>query len=111
MTDKITLELTLDELKLIDKYVVWNDETRSFFDKIKGAYPKPKTLTDLIYDWWCDIFCANSMDDMETCIDGLVNRIEAWLPKEQFANSQNAYVDCSVEGFNDCLIQIKSKLR
>ena len=42
MTDKITLELTLDELKLIDKYVELNDETESVFDKIKYAYPQPK---------------------------------------------------------------------
>ena len=42
MTDKITLELTLDELKLIDKYVELNDETESVFDKIKDAYPQPK---------------------------------------------------------------------
>ena len=42
MTDKITLELTLDELKVIDKYVELNDETKSVFDKIKVAYPQPK---------------------------------------------------------------------
>ena len=42
MTDKITLELTLNELKLIDKYVELNDETQSVFDKIKYAYPQPK---------------------------------------------------------------------
>jgi hypothetical protein len=42
MTDKITLELTLDELKLIDKYVELNDETQSVFDKIKYAYPQPR---------------------------------------------------------------------
>lgn len=42
MTDKITLELTLEELKLIDKYVELNDETQSVFDKIKYAYPQPK---------------------------------------------------------------------
>ena len=42
MTDKITLTLTLDELKLIDKYVELNDETESVFDKIKDAYPQPK---------------------------------------------------------------------
>jgi hypothetical protein len=42
MTDKITLELTLEELKLIDKYVELNDETQSVFDKIKYAYPQLK---------------------------------------------------------------------
>lgn len=42
MTDKIILELTLDELKLIDKYVELNEETESVFDKIKYAYPQLK---------------------------------------------------------------------
>jgi hypothetical protein len=42
MTDKITLELTLDELKTIDKHIEYNEETQSVFDKIKYAYPQPK---------------------------------------------------------------------
>lgn len=34
------------------------------------------------------------------------------LPKEQSAaGSQNAYVECAVEGYNDCLNEIKGKLR
>jgi hypothetical protein len=49
---------------------------------------------------------------METSIDDLVTRIEEWLPKEQSAaGSQNAYVECTVEGYNDCLNKIKSKFR
>lgn len=221
MTDKITLELTLDELKLIDKYVELNDETQSVFDKIKYAYPqlkmtlqqegdyvvvsyndttyyrlmnettfawyikkgvsvthpvptlvmvtdgeterlldglyynhivvkkekvsewqptpqtpeqvadglkeafreavkqgvvssveKPKTLTDLIYRWWSDVFTTHSDWDMETSIEDLVDQIQLWLPKEQSAaGSQNEYVESAVEGFNDCLNTIKRKLR
>jgi hypothetical protein len=112
MTDKITLELTLDELKLIDKYVELNDETNSVFDKIKDAYPKPKTLTDIIYRWWDDVFTTHSDWDMETSIEDLVDQIQLWLPKEQSATgSQNAYVESAVEGFNDCLTKIKGKLR
>jgi hypothetical protein len=42
MTDKIILELTLDELKVIDKHIEYNDETQSVFDKIKYAYPQLK---------------------------------------------------------------------
>ena len=69
-------------------------------------------LTDLIYDWWEDVFTTNSTDDMETCVNDLVTKIEEWLPKEQSAaGSQNVYVECTVEGFNDCLTKIKSKLR
>ena len=235
MTDKITLELTLDELKLIDKYVEMNDETQSVFDKIKYAYPQPKmtlqqegdyavvsynnttyyrfmnettfawymkieystptlvmvtdgeterlldglyynhievkketaqergervhnemeelvresvkwceehpdtdpldwvkpqtpeqvadglkeafreavkqgvvlstkreTLTDVIWNWWEDVFTTNSNDDMETSIDDLVFRIEAWLPKEHDTNSYK---------WNQCIRTIKEKLR
>ena len=73
---------------------------------------KPQTLTDLIYDWWEDIFTSHSDLDMEASIDDLVTRIEEWFPKEQSAaGSQNVYVECTVEGFNDCLTKIKGKLR
>jgi len=72
---------------------------------------KQKTLTDLIERWWCDIFTTHSDWDMETSIDDLVDRIQLWLPKEQFANSQNEYVELTVEGFNDCVNKIKDNLR
>lgn len=42
MTDKIILQLTLDELKTLDKHIEYNDETKSVFDKIKVAYPQPR---------------------------------------------------------------------
>ena len=70
------------------------------------------TLYAVIENWWSDVFTVSSTDDMETCIDTLVDRIETWLPKEQSAaGSQNVYAECSVEGFNDCLTKIKGKLR
>lgn len=61
----------------------------------------PPTLWERFYaakwsDSACDEFCEI---------------VEQWLPKEQSANSQNTYVELTVEGFNDCLNQIKSKLR
>jgi hypothetical protein len=45
---EITLKLTFEELKTLDKYVELNDETRPLFDKIQNAYPKPETLLDVI---------------------------------------------------------------
>jgi len=73
---------------------------------------KSKTLTDLIYRWWEDVFTIHSDWDMETSIEDLVDQIELFLPKEQSAEgSQNAYVESAVEGFNDAIKQIKSKLR
>jgi hypothetical protein len=44
MTDKITLELTLDELKLIDKSLLISVATRPILDKIRSAYPKPDVI-------------------------------------------------------------------
>ena len=79
---------------------------------VVSSTTKPQNLTDLIYDWWEDVFTTNSNDDMETSIDDLVERIKHWLPKEQSAaGSQNAYVESAVEGFNDCLNKIRRKLR
>jgi len=70
---------------------------------------KPQTLYDVIADWW--EYLEDTLD-MDSSIKDLVNDIEEWLPKEQSAaGSQNAYVECSVEGFNDCLKKIKGKLR
>ena len=42
MTEPITLTLTLEELKMIDKYVEYNEETKEVFGKIKSAYPLPR---------------------------------------------------------------------
>ena len=81
-------------------------------NKYKRVEEPPKTLTDLIYRWWSDVFTTHSDWDMETSIEDLVDQIQLWLPKEQSAaGSQNAYVESAVEGFNDCLKKIKSKLR
>ena len=79
---------------------------------VVSSSTKTQNLTDLIYDWWEDIFTSHSNLDMEASIDDLVTRIEEWLPKEQSAaGSQNAYVECTVEGFNDAIKKIKKKLR
>ena len=82
---------------------------RAYWDKKDNL--KPTTLYEIIADWWDEIFLNNN-EAAET-IESLVDRIEKeWLPKEQSAaGSQNAYVECSVEGFNDCLTKIKGKLR
>ena len=71
-----------------------------------------KTLTDLIYQWWGDVFTTHSDWDMETSIEDLVDQIQLWLPKEQSAaGSQSIGVEELVQGFNDAINKIKSKLR
>ena len=47
MTEPITLNLTLKELKMIDKYVEYNEETKEVFGKIKSAYPQIKMKLEL----------------------------------------------------------------
>ena len=80
-----------------------------FMDKMVAEL-KGQTLYDLIADWWDEIFMNNN--EAAVTIESLVEDIEKWLPKEQSAaGSQNAYVECSVEGFNDAIKKIKSKLR
>ena len=77
---------------------------------VVSSSTKTQNLTDLIYDWWDEIFMNNN--EAAVTIESLVDDIEKWLPKEQSAaGSQNAYVECSVEGFNDCLNKIRRKLR
>jgi hypothetical protein len=75
--------------------------------------PLEGTLEVIIRDWWDHVFgvaYGTKADDRH--INDLVHRIEAWLPKPQSAaGSQNGYVECTVDGFNDCLEQIKRKLR
>jgi len=63
---------------------------------------KSKTLTDLIYDWWEDVFTTHSDWDMETSIENLVDEISLWLPKEHDTNSYK---------WNECIRTIKEKLR
>jgi hypothetical protein len=70
-----------------------------------------KTLEDICMRWWDDVFTTHSDWDCDTCIEDLVDQIEMWLPKSQSANSQNTYVELAVEGFNDAIKKIKSKLR
>lgn len=71
MTDKITLELTLDELKTLDKHIEYNDETKSVFDKIKYAYPQPKmTLVnegDYVVVSYNDTTYYRLMDEDSNC--------------------------------------------
>ena len=63
---------------------------------------KSKTLTDLIYDWWEDVFTTHSDWDMETSIENLVDEISLWLPTEHETNSYK---------WNQCIRMIREKLR
>jgi len=90
----------------ISKVLIEGDTATIMGVKYKRVESETKTLRDVVYDWWDDVFTE------QTSINDLIDRIEVWLPKEQSAQgSQNVYVECSVEGFNDCLNKIKQNLR
>ena len=165
MTKQISLNLTLEELEIIDKYIELNDDTRQLFDKIQKAYPKSpveaaykrvfgeypptdpsvhnfddnqwfafqkgyscgygdglensneisktpvekqsKTLTDIVYRWWEDVFTTHSDWDMETSIDDLIDQVEQWLPKQTDVCEEYSYET----GRNHVLDVIKRNLR
>jgi hypothetical protein len=71
-----------------------------------------KTLEQLVTDWLDDFVPTYSTWDGEVDIAVLMQRIEKWLPDFQSSSgSQSLGVEDMVEGFNDCLKKIKSKLR
>ena len=71
-----------------------------------------KSLEDILYDWWSDVFVSDSDLDLETSISDLVDRIELFLPKSQSAEgSQSFDSELLVEGWNKCILIIKTKLR
>ena len=64
--------------------------------------PKPETLYEAL----------TNIEYIGCCYDDILDAVRCWLPKEQSAKgSQNVYVECTVDGFNDCLDKIKSKLK
>ena len=96
----------IEELKAQIKVLEKKVELLEEIEKKKET----ETLYDVCMTWWERVFDNN--DDMETCIDDLVDNIDYWLPKEQSAaGSQSLGVEDMVEGFNDCLNKIKRKLR
>ena len=97
----------------ISKVLIEGDVATIMGVKYKRITPKKQeTLYDIIADWWDDVFVKEGDEGDLPVIDDIVDRIEKWLPKEQSAaGSQNVYVECTVDGFNDCLHKIKNKLR
>ena len=69
---------------------------------VVSSSTKTQNLTDLIYDWWSDVFTTHSDWDMETSIENLVDEISLWLPTEHETNSYK---------WNECIRMIREKLR
>jgi hypothetical protein len=112
--DKIEENLR-EAFKKVQQTEEWKETQRKIDSKNPPKFLKfelGQSLTDLIYDWWEDVFTKNSNDDIENCIGRLVYWIEEWLPDFQSAaGSQNVDTELLVDGYNDALKKIKSKLR
>ena len=73
----------------------------------KSVEKQSKTLTDIVYRWWDDVFTTHSDWDMETSIEDLVDQIEQWLPKQTDVCEEYSYET----GRNHVLDVIKRNLR
>ena len=121
-TPEKTEKLLREAFQKVQQTEEWKETQRkidsNYDDMVKNPpeflkFELGKTLEQLIERWWCDVFVGpNEKWTMEECIAYLCDRIQLWLPKSQSAaGSQSLGVEDMVEGFNDCLKKIKSKLR
>jgi hypothetical protein len=96
----------LDWLKPQTREQVESGLKEAFREAVKQGVVAPhykrKTLSDVIYDWWEDVFTTHSDWDMETSIENLVDEISLWLPTEHDTNSYK---------WNECIRMIRKKLR
>lgn len=106
------LESKMDEIEKTESEIKVLQKKLELLKIVEEEKSKPETLYDIIYDWWDDVFVKESGQWDPPVIEDLIFRIKEWLPKEQSAaGSQNTYVECTVEGFNDCLKKIKEKFQ
>ena len=73
----------------------------------KPVEKQSKTLTDIVYRWWDDVFAIHSDWDMETSIEDLVDQVEQWLPKQTDVCEEYSYET----GRNSVIGVIKRNLR
>ncbi len=81
MTEKFTLELTLDEFHMLDKYVEYCEETKEFFDKLKNAYPKPKSPAEEAYKRCYGEYPSGSTSSENAKWDAFLRGYQSTQPK------------------------------
>jgi hypothetical protein len=103
---EITLKLTLEELKIIDKFVELNDETRPLFDKIKNAYPKPETLLDVIRNLGYSYDCCYEIVD---AVEEFEKSKEKEMIKRNLKTSLQELVNGDVRPIDDVVRETKNQ--
>ena len=79
--EKFTLELTLDELHMLDKYVEYCEETKEFFDKLKNAYPKQKSPAEEAYKKCYGEYPSGSTSSENARWDAFLRGYQSTQPK------------------------------
>ena len=78
---EFTLELTLDELHMLDKYVEYCEETKEFFDKLKDAYPKQKSPAEEAYKRCYGEYPSGSTSSENARWDAFLRGYQSTQPK------------------------------
>ena len=103
---EITLKLTFEELKALDKYVELNDETRPLFDKIKNAYPKPETLYDVIRNLG---YSVDMCDEIVDAVEEFEKSKEKEMIKRNLKTSLQELANGDVRPIDDVVRETKNQ--
>jgi hypothetical protein len=103
---EITLKLTFEELKALDKYVELNDETRPLFDKIKNAYPKPETLYDVIRNLG---YSVDMCDEIVDAVEEFEKSKEKEMIKRNLKTSLQELANGDVRPIDDVVREAKNQ--
>ena len=103
---EITLKLTFEELKTLDKYVELNDETRPLFDKIKNAYPKPETLYDVIRNLG---YSVDMCDEIVDAVEEFEKSKEKEMIKRNLKTSLQELANGDVRPIDDVVRETKNQ--
>jgi hypothetical protein len=103
---EITLNLTLEELKQIDKFVELNDETQPLFDKIRNAYPKPETLYDVIRNLG---YSVDMCDEIVDAVEEFEKSKEKEMIKRNLKTSLQELANGDVRPIDDVVRETKNQ--
>ena len=103
---EITLKLTFEELKALDKYVELNDETQPLFDKIRNAYPKPETLYDVIRNLG---YSVDMCDEIVDAVEEFEKSKEKEMIKRNLKTSLQELANGDVRPIDDVVRETKNQ--